>query len=284
MKKATLFILFASFISNAFSQCADTVNIFEFTFNGKTYEIVKERKAWDAAAACAQERGGYLVEINDKAEQDTIHSAIINGAGVSTTYVSVNNGGGIAYVWIGATDKKLEGTWLWDGNNDDEGINFWTGQGTNGANNGRAINGAYNNWGGTSTRTPKEPDNYGSAQDHGAIGLTGWPAGTTMLGIPGEWNDIIGSSSLYFVIEYDSTSAGIVTYKEAEFEVYPNPTKGILNVKGNGIVSIEIVDITGKTISYSNPLAIDLSNYKKGSYFLKIETKEGIFTRTIIKE
>ncbi len=83
-------------------------------------------------------------------------------------------------------------------------MHFWTRQGSNGAGNGSAVNGAYNNCGGSSTGIPKEPDNFGSSQHHAAIGLTGWLSGKTMLGVAGEWNDIIGSSSLYFVIEFNS--------------------------------------------------------------------------------
>ncbi len=218
MKKPILLILFTLLITNVFSQCADTSNIFEFTFNGKNYEVVKELKSWDAAAACAVERGGYLVEINDQAEQDAVYDAIINGAGVSPTYISISNGGGIAYVWIGATDKDVEGTWLWDGDNDNAGINFWDGEGAAGAGNGTPVGGAYNNWGGSSTGTIKEPDNWGTGQNQAAIGLAGWPSGTTILGIPGEWNDINGTNAIYYVIEYDNTNIGYKTFLQGAYQ------------------------------------------------------------------
>ena len=65
---------------NVFSQCADTSNIYEFTFNDKTYEVVKELQSWDYAAACAVERGGYLVEINDQTEKN-LHLKIYNSDG-----------------------------------------------------------------------------------------------------------------------------------------------------------------------------------------------------------
>lgn len=281
MKKPILLISCLVIAAYAFPQCADTSNIFEFSYNGKIYEVVKEKKSWIDAAACAVERGGYLVEINDKDEQSAVHTAIVEGAGVSTTYTVVNNGGGIAYVWIGATDKVTEGKWLWDGNNDGVGINFWTGQGLNGANNGDAVDGAYYNWGGTSTNNAKEPDNW-SGQDQAAIGLKGWPSGSTALGRPGEWNDIIGSSKLFYVIEYDSLSSGINSQQKPEFKIFPNPTTGIINVRGYQIESIEIIDFTGKTVNYEGTLTIDLSDYTRGIYFVKVISSEGVISRKVI--
>jgi len=191
-------------ITNIFPQCANEKNIYKFTFNGKKYEVIKELKTWMEAAACAVERGGYLVEINNQEEQNAVYDAIINGGKISPAYTSVNDGGGIAYVWIGATDKQTEGKWLWDGNNNTYGINFWKGEGAHGLNNGTPVKGAYNNWGGKSNGKPNEPDNFASVQNYGAIALAGWPSGTTKLGIAGEWNDIIGSHTLFFVIEYDN--------------------------------------------------------------------------------
>ena len=195
----SLFVLIMVFSINLYCQCASTANIYQFSYNGKNYEIVKGLKTWVNAAACAVERGGYLVHIDDQNEQDTIYDAIINGAGISSTYASVWDGGGVAYVWIGATDINTEGIWLWDGNNDNIGTNFWNGQGIAGTGGGSAVGGAYNNWGNAFGETPNEPDNSGN-QDAAGIALEAWPFGT-----PGEWNDIIITNNLYFIIEYGTS-------------------------------------------------------------------------------
>lgn len=267
-----------------FSQCADTVNIYTFTHNNKTYEIVKELKTWTEAAACAVERGGRLVEINDIDEQNSVFDAIINGAGISTTYTSVANGGGIAYVWIGATDQASEGIWLWDGNNDGNGINFWTGQGSNGAGNGASVGGAYYNWGGTSAGTPKEPDNYGQGQHHAAIGLAGWPSGTTILGIAGEWNDIIGTSLLYSVIEKDSTTHIQNNDPDLNSDViiYPNPSNGFFHFDIAHKL-IEIYNMDGKLLKqFENTKIIDLTDLNKNIYFIRIVNDQIVKTIKII--
>lgn len=272
--KAVLFcILYSSY--ELFSQCADVSNIYSFSYGGKNYEVVKEKKTWVNASACAVERGSYLVEISDNDEQAAVYNAI-NSASVSSTYTSVSNGGGIAYIWIGATDLFNEGTWLWDGNNDNNGTNFWVGQGTNGLGGGSSVGELYHNWGGKSTGTPKEPDNYGSGQDYAAIGLSGWPSGTTTLGIAGEWNDIIGSSLLYFIIEKDQNVSVNNEIFQNGLQVFPNPSKGQLYVEGLNINEKNvyvIYDITGRVVANDvliNNNEIKVHSLTKGIYYLKI--------------
>jgi len=267
--------------------CADDANIYTFTYSGKNYEIIKEKKNWNDAAACAVERGGFLAEINSLAEQNAIYDAIVNGAGVSNTYTTINNGGGIAYVWIGATDNNTEGTWLWDGNNDASGTNFWTGQGSNGSGNGTAVSGAYYNWGGTSTGTVNEPDNYGAGQHHAAIALAGWPSGSTNLGIASEWNDIIGSSELYYVIEYSTTTSS-TNINNKDVKIYPNPTNAIFKIDTNiKTYNVVVKDINGKIVftdTGNKTNLINISDVDNGVYFVNIINKENrIITKKIVK-
>lgn len=272
------------FANQLHAQCADTSNIYTFNYGGNTYEVIKELKTWSEASACAVERGGYLVEINDVNEQNAVYNAIINGAGVSSTYTSIANGGGIAYLWIGANDYNNEGTWIWDGNNDLSGINFWIGQGANGTGGGASVGGAYFNWGGTSTSNPNEPDNYGAGQDYAAIALAGWPSGTTMLGIAGEWNDIIGSSQIYYVVEKDNTT-GIKNSENIfndDLRIYPNPTNGILNFD-RFYELVEIYDLTGKLLKYFvNADTADFRELDKGVYLIKATENSVIKLRKFI--
>jgi len=269
-----------------FSQCAGSSNIYTFYYLGKKYEIVKEMKSWTAAAACAVERGGYLVEINDSNEQDTIMNALFKGALISQTYTQVPDGGGTAYIWIGATDKSIEGKWIWDGNNDSTGINFWNGQGAAGAGGGSAVIGKYVNWGGTSTGTPNEPDDYGSNQDGGAIALDGWPLGTELLGSEGEWNDLDINDSIYYIIEYEKPNGlNLMPEKQTGLSILPNPATNSLLLKMKILpenpLKIMILDVMGKeklvlTDDY-NPgntytKNIDTSSLQCGTYFLLVNS------------
>lgn len=287
MKHIFLTVIFLLlFIGKNYSQCVDPANIYSFMYNGKKYEVVKEKKIWVDAATCAVERGGYLVEINDSLEQAAIYDAIINGAGVSPTYTSVANGGGIAYVWIGATDKQNEGTWLWDGKNDGIGINFWNGEGSNGQGNGTAVNEAYHNWGCKSNGFPMEPDNYNSNQNTAAIGLAGWPSfNPGLLGNAGEWNDIIESSSIYFVIEFEAAT-GIENnsiQNNRNVSVYPNPASDKISVKsGIPIVSTELYNILGQKIYSGTNAEINISQFQRGIYFIKVFDGQEYFVKKII--
>jgi hypothetical protein len=281
MKKRTFtfIVLVLLFRSAVLAQpCADWANIFTFSYMGKTYEVVKEMKTWGNAAACAVERGGYLVEINDQAEQNAIYDAIINGASVNPTYTTSPDGGGIAYVWTGATDKVTEGTWLWDGDNNGEGINFWIGEGSAGAGGGSAVAGRYFNWGGTSAGPPKEPDNWNN-QDAAGIALAGWPSGTTLLGIAGEWNDISTSNLMYYVIEYEVDRLNDNGLKD--FNLFPNPASGVVKIQYSRepIIEVKVFSTLGKVVyqqdCHRNEISMDLRNLSCGVYSVSMYLGNG---------
>lgn len=269
--------------------CARPENVFSFMFLGKKYEIVKELYNWNTASLCAADRGGYLVHINSGEEQDTVFRSILYGAKVSPTYKPVNDGGGTSYVWIGATDKATEGTWLWDGDNDGTGAHFWSGQGLAGSGTGTSVAGLYNNWGGASVNPNNqnrrmEPDNYGSGQDCGAMALTVWPASTGGLGIAGEWNDISGSSALFFVVEYDSSSSIHPEELRQSLNVFPNPASDKLYISSSDyqqpIVSIRISNILGSTVYEKKGMlvlehTVNLREYPPGLYFLQATFQQG---------
>ncbi len=204
MKNLLTFFLLTLLLCTFFYSCNADHGNYSFSYNGKTYEVVKERRTWTEAAAYATKKGARLAEIKDSGEQNIIYYAFAHDADVSPDYTHVKDGGGIGYFWIGATDKNHEGTWIWDGANTGKGQNFWKGQGANGKGDGTAVNNAYVNWGGAYTKKYNEPDNYGGKQNAAAIGLADWPIGQGNLGHMGEWNDIDENNRLYFVIEYNN--------------------------------------------------------------------------------
>ena len=70
-----------------------------------------------------------------------------------------------------------------------------------------------------------------------------------------------------------------------EYVIYPNPTNGLLHISGNDQISVLVQNIEGKFITSfslnSFNRIIDLSEFEKGTYFLKIEGNNSFLIRKI---
>lgn len=270
---------------------------YTFTYDGKKYEIVTKKETWVGASSQAVKQGGYLIHINSKAEQDTIWNAITIGAKIPINYTVVQDGGGIAYIWIGANDIAQEGEWVWDGDNDGIGIKFWSGQGSNGNNDGRSIDNAYVNWGGINKNgKPVEPDNFGNTQNAAAIGLEPWPKGMGLFGQAGEWNDINQTNQLYYIIEYDETTSiepnqteKFCIKENCPVAVSPIPFTNYLSVQIGSMyfTSLSMYDqfgneILSKPIEYSE-IVLSTEHLAVGVYILVLKNGEMVTTKKLIK-
>jgi hypothetical protein len=154
-----------------------------WTYNGHTYQLIANPKTWESARADAITRGGYLVEIDDLAENEAIYSQLQGRAGSTATRAA--DGGDSRYVWLGGTDRTNEGQWAWSYS-------------------GRSISTGRSEWG--SGALGSEPDDF-NGQDALAIGMENWPQGSSTgsgYGNAGEWNDINESNLLFYVVEFDA--------------------------------------------------------------------------------
>jgi hypothetical protein len=118
-----------------------------------------------------------LAVVEDESENDFLYQQIMDL--MSSSYLAkstAKDGGGAAYVWLGATDAVTEGVWKWVNGEDLDKDNFM--------------------WG--SNGSLSEPDDFGKKQDHLALGLEDWPVGDA-----GQWNDVNGSNKLFFVVEFE---------------------------------------------------------------------------------
>jgi hypothetical protein len=257
------FLIFLTFILGTlnltYSQCADSLNVYSFFHAGHSYDVVKENKTWTQAVECAVEREGYLAEINDEAEQDAIFNELANNAGIVTD--NTQNQFGTASVWLGGSDSVTEGEWIWDGNNDGQGPQFWSG-----GPNGMAIDGLYTNWG----ISPAEPDNSGG-QDHLTIIIKPSAVNFSL------WNDLVSTNSIYYLIEYDFV---LNTLERAELKndliFYPNPFAESIRFDNQSSVQIDRMEIYNalgeqvKAVSQDEIFQqkMDVSHLERGSYFI----------------
>jgi hypothetical protein len=89
---------------------------------------------------------------------------------------------------------------------------------------------------------------------------------------------IIGKNSLTSSIDEQVNLIGPI-----EASIYPNPSKGMLNIESasKNIISVQVFDITGQLILEStiendnSKVSLDISNYKNGLYIIKINSVEG---------
>lgn len=108
--------------------------------NGREYRLL-ETSSWELAEYTATTMGGHLVAVNDAAEQAWIGATFYNQGGVNID------------IWIGLTDKLVEGTFVWS--------------------NGDPL--TYTNW------NAGEPNNAGAGEDYAHIAKNSASLG---------WNDL----------------------------------------------------------------------------------------------
>lgn len=258
------------------AQCADSTNVYSFSFGSTSYDVIKENKNWIEAAACAVERGGHLLEINSLQEQTAVFDELLNKAGIILS--QTQNVFGKAQMWIGGSDLAIEGNWIWDGDNDGNGDQFWMGDF-----NGSPVGGLYTNWG-------REPDNSGG-QDALVIVME-----QTALSDPGEWNDLDEIDNiLFYVIEYDgmSNTTDLNQSNNLAINVFPNPFKHNITFESRVadvvVREIKILNATGKTVKVFTAInkvhaGLDLTDLQPGPYFIEFTTNKGTSTHIIIAE
>jgi len=74
------------------------------------------------------------------------------------------------------------------------------------------------------------------------------------------------------------------TITNSEILVYPNPTKGIINIITSKEIKIDIYNSIGKKIISNSESKVDLSKYPSGIFILYMEYNNTIIKKKIIKQ
>lgn len=76
--------------------------------------------------------------------------------------------------------------------------------------------------------------------------------------------------------------ASIVDNENIDVYLYPNPTNGIINIKGENITNVVVRDLTGKVvIDTNNTQNIDLTGLENGTYMITVVGTTGSVTKSI---
>jgi hypothetical protein len=102
---------------------------------------------------------------------------------------------------------------------------------------------------------------------------------------PGIYEDsylsVHGCDSIVITyLEFDEANQ-FSLISDKNIDIFPVPTKGILNISTNALKSVELFDASGKKIITSESPQMELSEIENGLYYLVVITTDG--TRTIRK-
>ena len=109
------------------------------------------------------------------------------------------------------------------------------------------------------------------------------------------WNgNAKASGGPYYQSSSNLEDEGIIDHTgvegiEGQVSIYPNPTRGLLNIESTELVSsIKIFDITGKLIvSYQNvqqnKITLNTQNFESGVYVLEVHSTEITKERIVIE-
>ena len=85
---------------------------------------------------------------------------------------------------------------------------------------------------------------------------------------------------------YDPCSVDAVeeTTTDNSVNVYPNPTHGMLNIQGQGIMCISVSNVLGQQLmeaTVDGNTTLDLSRFESGMYLIRIETENGVTVQKV---
>lgn len=94
---------------------------------------------------------------------------------------------------------------------------------------------------------------------------------------------VAGSGSNEFVL-YIHQSNAVQTNDLARFSVYPNPVYDVLHItSAKPVQQTEVFDITGRQVLSTQQTVIDVSNFNKGYYLVKVILQDGnVITKKVL--
>jgi hypothetical protein len=116
--------------------------------------------------------------------------------------------------------------------------------------------------------------------------LAGNPSNPTLLVADTQ---LIGGPANGMIYRFSPITTGIHRVINQSLKFYPNPTESNIEITNDKTIrSIEMVDMSGKTIIHINPNSVSFSlnteDLKPGMYFTRVQTDEGISVIKTVKQ
>lgn len=106
-------------------------------------------------------------------------------------------------------------------------------------------------------------------------------------GIYFDYNSPVITNTTQSIISEEqlTLTQGAVTFKK-NFKVFPNPANDIINVENEiePILSLELLDLSGKKILQTSQSELNIQNIPSGIYQLKMQTASGIWFKKVVVE
>lgn len=85
-------------------------------------------------------------------------------------------------------------------------------------------------------------------------------------------------------VSVEDAVIGIDEVDAINLAVYPNPANNVVNVMGEGIEMVQILDVNGRIVMTADAGSINISSLANGVYFVRAITAKGVATQKIVKK
>ncbi len=118
-----------------------------------------------------------------------------------------------------------------------------------------------------------------TATAHEGFRFTGWSDGS-------EENPrtVVINADLELMANF-AEQTGIVDAEESNVTLFPNPTHGMLHIKADNVVSVEVCTIEGRVVMRASQTnKIDMSSLPTGVYYIRVESQQGRSVHKVVKQ
>ena len=92
------------------------------------------------------------------------------------------------------------------------------------------------------------------------------------------------SDGIFLTYNNDCEHVSVAEVSASNIRLYPNPTNGILNIEGNGEMTISVMNVLGQKVmetTATDNATLDLSGFGAGIYMVRIESENGTKTEKV---